>query len=86
MGHSKVLVKLYLGHAGSPCLVYESSNVQLEAALDSMPYMQPGTSSDSAPDDRTEQGEQPDVLPEDESAEDMPFQPNSISTICSLGG
>ena len=68
-------IKLYLGHTGSPCPVYESSNVQLEAALDSMPYMQPGMSSDSAPDDRTEQGKQPDVLPEDESPKDMPSSP-----------
>ena len=71
----EVGVKLYLGHAGSPCPVYESSNIQLEAALDSMPYMQPGTSSDSSTDDRTEQEEQPDVLPEDESAEYMPSGP-----------
>ena len=67
-------VKLYLGHAGSPCPVYESNNVQLEAALDSMPYMQPGTTSDSAINDRMEQEEQPDVL-EDVLAEDMPSTP-----------
>ena len=39
-----------------------------------MAYMQPSTSSDSATDDKTEQ-EEPDVLPEDELAEEMPSGP-----------
>lgn len=66
----EVGVKLYLGHAGAPCPTYESSNVNLEAQLDSMPYMHPGS---YFPTDGTTE---PDVEPEeDEPADDMPSGP-----------
>lgn len=68
-------VKLYLGHAGAPCPVYESSNVHLEAQLDCMPYMQPSTSSDFATGGMAEPDVESDVLPEDELADDTPSGP-----------